>query len=458
MRAFSRDGDSLVSTSPGRPLLSKLISTVAALACGATLAQPAEDVVAPPENEFAVWAGYGRSDNIGRVTIPESGSYRSVGFLAGLERETARLNAGIDANVEYRNYSLHVYDNETVGALDAHALVDLVEDLFAWNFQESFDQGQIDPFEASGPGNRETINVFTHGPQLSIPFDRTSLTFAANRSKRRYDESVQIDNDNDHYELAVMRQTSTIGSVGLVASTDQTEYVDGLTSEYEIERLFFRVNRTYRNGQLSADLGTNEIGSGPQSRRDPLVAITTTRMLSARSELRLVATRSFTDSGSQTQSPLGLPGTPANIIVTTAPFEQKNLELGYSLTQERTRFGLRFGVGEEDYAAEASLDHDFEMWSLSLDHDISRGFDIGFSYDFYERDFQGSASPGVAEEESTAGVWLSWALGRRFGLGLGVSRYERSGTTSVDENRTVFRFSYSPTDNASSAVASMGRW
>jgi hypothetical protein len=278
----------------------------------------------------------------------------------------------------------------------------------------------------------------------------------AYNSRRRYDESAQVDNDNEHYELALMRQTSSTGSVGMVVSTDQTEYVDGLASEYEIDRIFFRVNRRYRNGELSADLGTNEIGSGSQSRRDPLIAISMTRMLSARSELRLLASRQFTDNGLQTQSPLGPPGAPANIIVTTAPYELQNLEVGYGLTQERTRFALRFGIGEEDYAAGTALDHDLELLSLSLDRDISRSLGIGFSYDLYERDFQDAAT--VAEEEGTTGIWLSWALGRRFGLGVGMSRYERSGAVDVDESRTVFRFSYSPTDSPSSAVASMGRW
>ena len=427
------------------PLLS-----IAFFAAGSVLAQPPEAEVAERDNGLAVWAGYGDSDNIGRTPTPESGTYRSVGLFLDLDRETARLDASISSDIEYRRYSIDSYDNETVGYFDGQALIDLIEDRFSWNFSERLDQGQLDAFAPIGPNNRETINVFTHGPRLDIPFGRTSLGMSAYRSQRRYDESAQIDNENDNFEISLARQASRTASYALVASTSETEFEGNIAPGYEIDRVVIRMNKLQSRGELNVDIGTNEISSATQSQRDPVLSVDWSRSLSGRSDIGIAALREFSDSGNYA-------GDAAGTLVTTAPFEQKRLDVSYDLTGARTSVSLGMGIGEEDYAGGTTFDNDFENAYLAITYRSTARLQFGFDYDLYDRTSPVMAGPGSSQEDRTAGVWLNRLLGRSFSVALDISRYEGSGAFSVDETRTELRFSYSPTGDTAAALQSIGR-
>jgi hypothetical protein len=431
-------------------------SLVAAVAAPALAQQPAAaPTQAPPaaeatrENQLTVWGGYGDSDNIGRTVIPEDGTYRSLGLFLGLLRQTARLDAGINSDIEYRTYTDDLFEEETVGTLDAHALIDMVQDRFSWNFAGNIDQGQQDPFAARGPNNRETIKYFTTGPRLDVPFGRTSLMASASRSTNRYEESTQVDNDNDYYELTLSRQARPTTVFALGATSRETEYDDGVAPSYEIEQLFLRVNKTLSRGTLNADLGTNEIASDAQSRRDPLLDFEYTRSLGARSTLGFTASQGFTNSGDV--------GTGGTAFVTTDPFEQKSAGITYGLAGDRTSVSLSVNAGEEDYAGGSALDNDFQSTSFAVSYRATPRLNFGVRYERYDREYQDSAALSTTMEDATSGIWLNRTLGRRFSIALDVSRYDSTAIESVEETRTELRFAYSPTGDTSSALGSIGR-
>jgi hypothetical protein len=427
---------------------------LATLVGGAALAQPTQQVQTPEaaenENEYAVWVGYGDSDNIGRNTTPEPGAYTSVGLFAGLQRETRRLNAGLDSDLEYRSYSGEAYENETVGSLSALALVDMVIDRFAWNFEGSLSEGLQDPFAARGPDNRETIKVLTTGPRLDIPFGRTSLGISAMHSARRYDESSQVDNDHDLYEIQLSRQARPTTLVAFVASSSETEYVDDAALPYQIDQLFVRVDKTLRLGSLNADVGTNEISSGTQNRRDPLLDLSWTRMLGTRSIFGVSVGQEFAESGTYQ-------GATGDALVTTDPFQQRSLDITYRLTGDRATASVSFGVGEQDYAGASTLDNDYQSTSMILYYRISPRIDIGLRYTRYDREALDGAVSFETQDDRNGGVWLNWTLGRRYSVAVNMSRYNATGNQAADEDRTEIRFSYSPTGSTSAALGSIGR-
>src|SRR5262245_50520659 len=57
-----------------------------------------------PERTLAAWFGHVESDNLARTVTPEEGSFDSVGLLLGLAHKSTRLDASIDADLEYRSY------------------------------------------------------------------------------------------------------------------------------------------------------------------------------------------------------------------------------------------------------------------------------------------------------------------------------------------------------------------
>jgi hypothetical protein len=419
------------------------------MAPGVAVAQPPASPQPETEKQLVVWGGYGVSDNIDRVTPPESGTYRSLGLLLGLQRYTPRLEGAINGDIEYRGYSEGTIENETVGTLDGRALVDLVQDRFAWNFEGTLDQAQRDPFAARGPANRETVKYLATGPRLDIPFGRTIFLASASRSARRYEDSAQFDNDSDDYQLGLMRQVRPTTAFGLVVASSETEYVDGVAPGYQIDQLFLRIGRTLRRNTLSADLGTNEISSGPQGRREPLVNLTWSRFLGARSTFGVTAAQGFTGTG---DTDIG-----GSALVTGTPFEQESLGVSYGLAGERTTVGLGFTVGQEDYAGGSTVDNDYELADLRVDYRVTPRLNIGFRYQWYQREYQDPAALSTSQEDRTAGAWLNRTLGRRFSIALDVSRYQATGVQRIEETRWEFRFMYSPTGRTSGAMGSIGR-
>jgi hypothetical protein len=270
------------------------------------------------------------------------------------------------------------------------------------------------------------------------------------RSARRYDESTQIDNDNDIYQLALARTTSPTTFVALVAGTSETNYENDVAPTYEIDEVFLRIDKAQPHGRFTADIGTNEIGSGTQSEKSPLLNIDWTRSMRSRSTLGISASREFTDSGSDVTSGAG-------VFVTTAPFEHKRVDLTYYFTGERTTVSLAAGVGEEDYAGGTDLDNDFQNDFLTVAFRASVRLDLGIRYEQYDRESPESTGLANSQSDRTFGIWLNRTLGEKFGVALNVSRFEGSGIESIDETRTEIRFGYSPTGSTSSALRSTGR-
>jgi hypothetical protein len=431
-------------------------SVVAAVVGATSLAQtppPAPQVAqvaqVTRDNQLTVWAGYGDSDNIGRTSIPEEGSYRSLGLFLALLRQTARLDAEINSDLEYRSYADDLIDEESVGTLDASALIDVVEDRFAWSFAGNMNQGQQDPFAARGPGNRETVKTISTGPRLDVPFGRTSLMASATRSANRYEESGQVDNDGDFYELTLARQARPTTVFALGATSSETEFVDGVAPSYQIDQLFLRVNKTLRRGTLNADVGTNEVGSDTQSRRDPLLNLAWNRSVGARSTLTATAQQGFTNTADT--------ATLGAALVTVDPFEQKTAGIDYGFAGESTSVTLGLNAGEEDYAGGSTLDNDFRSANFEINYRASARLNIGVRYERWKRESQDNTLPSQSMEDRTSGVWLNRTFGRRFSVALDVSRYESIAVESVDETRTELRFAYSPTGDTASALRSVGR-
>jgi hypothetical protein len=433
------------STLASRLLCVSAFCTAVTFISGVASAQPPEPQQAVVEPQFVVWGAYGDSDNIARSAALESGTYRSLGLLLGLQRSAARLDASIDADLEYRSYSDDALENESLGTLNGQALVDLVQDRFAWNFEGYLDQAQRDPFAARGPTNRETTISVSTGPRLDIPFGRTSLGVSASRSAERYEDSTYADRESDDYQVALSRQVRRATAFALVAGSGETEYVDGAAPSYRIDQLFLRIDRTLPNSSLNADLGTNEIASDTQSRRDPLFDVSWNRSLSDRSTFGVTATRGFTDAGD-----IGIGGT---ALVTTAPSEQKALSFDYNVAADRMNFGVGAILGEEDYAGGTTIDNDYESATFRIDGRVSPRLDMGFLFVWYDREYLDGTAPATSQDR-TAGVWLNRSLGPRFSIAFDVSRYEAA---DIEETRWEVRFMYSPLGRTSGAMGSTGR-
>lgn len=428
----------------------------AASAPGAPLPAPE-----PPPKSLAIWLGRVESDNLGRTPSEIDGSYDSLGLLLALGHTSTRFAASINGDLERRRYSPEEIDSETVGTLSAEAEVALVADRFSWTFSDYYGQGITDPFSGVGPNNRQQINVITSGPKIVLPAGRrTSVEISGTYSERRFDESSDVDSDSNFYELGLYRQASPTARLGIVASSNDVEYVDVLAPEYRIERVGLRYEKELSTGRVLADLGTNEVTTAGADSDEPRFSLVWTRSLTARSELGIRAAREFSDSSGVLEAVLapGLEGASfTDVVVSPNPLEQERFGVSYVLTLSRTVASVELDSRRDEYLGNAAFDNDSTVTRLSLVRTVSPELSFGVVHEKVRRDFSTGEAAQSDDEDAWTGAWVNRAFGRRFNLGFSISRYDRKGLQSYDERRYELRVGYSPTASGSSAMGLAGR-
>jgi len=255
---------------------------------------------ATPPPRLGVWLGHADSDNLARSAPATEGYYDSLGLLLGLAKNSQRLTAHINSDLEYRSYSLNTLDNETIGTLDAAAEVGIVPDRFMWTFRGNEGQGVRDPAAAFGPLNRQSISTIGSGPKLSLPLGgRMSFSLDGEYSKRRYDQSVYPDSDSVLYDVGLFRRTSQTGRIGIQASTDTIDFSGISAPSYKIDSVSVRYEKTLATGRVIAAVGNNRADTGVATSSNPLVNFEWTRAVASRSTLSVNADRAFTDAGNE---------------------------------------------------------------------------------------------------------------------------------------------------------------
>jgi len=413
-----------------------------------------------PPPQFAVWTGYADSDNVTRTTDPHEGSFNSIGVFLTAAHDSARLTGSISSNVEHRSYSLAGVEDETVGQLAGIADFNLVGDVLHWGFRENYGQGRTDAYAAIGPGNRETINVLSTGPGLDLPLgQRTILTMNGDYAARRYQYSKSVDSDSAVYDLGLSRQLSQTAQIGIVATTNDIDYVDTNIAPYTIDTAHLSYTKTLATGQALVEWGTNEVSSEGFATDEPFFNVEWFRDLTARSKLSVGAKRHFTDSGGLA-GPNGSDAPPpaaSDVLLSTAPLEQKNLHVSYLLAAPRTNGSFRVTATEDRYFGNSTLDNDALTTSLAITHSVSMLLKLGLALDNVMREYTDTVVALEDTKDRVISAWVDRVLGRRFSVSFVLSRYEREATDRFDENRYEVRFSYSPTGSSSAALPFAGR-
>ena len=383
----------------------------------------------------------------------------AFGLFADLAQTSTRVATSIDADLAFRKYSEDVIDDETVGMLAAVADIDLVRDVFSWDFRENYSQGLRDQFAPVGPNNRESINVVSSGPQLDLPLGgRTTLSIGGDYSARRYDESTNADSDSVVYELGLFRQTSGTSTFGLVANSNEIDYSDFNAPPYDIDRLSVRYERTLATGRVLASVGTNEISYADAKTDEPLFRFEWSRSLTARSRLAINAAREFTDSGTlSSPTIIDDPSNVGGVLVSTNPLEQKRVSVSYTVTTTRTNVSFAFGIADDSYIGNTTLDAETTTAEITLRRTISPRLDVGGAFQTIQREPKDADVAQADGDDTTISAWLNRSLGRRFSVAVAWSQYERRETQTFDETRYEVRFAYNPLGSGAAAMSSAGR-
>lgn len=398
------------------------------------------------ELEYGVSAGIGTSDNIARVPVnEESEDILTAGLELRLVRQSARLDADLNIDLDYFDYQDDTYDSEVTGRASADVMFRFVPERFEWILQDSFGQLEQDPFSASTPATRENVNFLTTGPDFTVRLGSVgNLTVSGRYSATQYEESP-FDDERLLGGLSLEREFSERSRLSLNATSERVEFDDATTgSDYDRQSAFLRYDVDGARTRIGIEAGYTEIHDLGDTSSSPLVELDIERDISPRSTVTLLAGIRSSDAATSLRTGLGsgAPVGAADPVSTTDPFETRHATLGWNFTTPRTTLRVAVGGEEDEYETQSLLDRERRHASLYAQRRISPRIELSALAALYETDFNATSQE---DDETHFGIYLSWNVSGRLFIDLEAEKFDRESSnplTEFDETRAFLRFTW----------------
>ncbi len=415
------------------------------LACAPFLVAAASGQAA--ERGFEVSAGAAHSDNIGRTSVnAQSETVATAGIDFFVQQRTSRLSLDATGNVSYLDYLDNTYSNEVVGSVMGDARFQLVPDHLTWVAQDNFGQTSIDPLAAVTPDNRQNVNYFSTGPDVSFGIaSDTRMLLSGRYAKVSYEDSPF---DSNRYTglVGVVHDLSASSRISLNAQRERVNFSDDiLNQDYDRDQLYGRYEAHGGRTRLGLDLGYSRLKRLNDSPSGLLARLEISRQVSAASVVTISGGREFSDSGESFRLGQTLEGGNLGTLSgnqTGSPFRHTYETISWNFQRNRT--GLNFSLQRYDEKfVQAAL---FDRVRTLVDGFFTRtltptltaelgGTYAKENYDAFAGDYR----------ESGARVGLTQRFGRRLSVNARYEWYKRSSDLpngDYTENRVWLTFSY----------------
>jgi hypothetical protein len=399
--------------------------------------------------DYDVNLGVGHSDNIRRTPVnQEDEDIAAAGLRFSLDQRTARLQADAVGNFSYAEYLNNTFDSELLGNFAGNARFGFVPQRFEWVVADNFGQTLSDPFAPLTPDNRENINYFSTGPDLTFAFgSQTRLRLGGRYSLATY-ETSPLDFDTVSGETALVRMLSSASNVSLNARVAQTKYDDAtLNADYDQNDAFVRYDVTGARTRLAIDLGYTELDRKAVAKKEDglLLRLDATRRLSAASTATLTAGREFSNSGTAFAGLQGVGGidlgaTPGR--QTAQPFINDYVTLGWDFSRNRTTAGLFASWTDQSYEGASVLDQSLTSFGVQLGRELSPRTSLTLHTLYTQADFK---QQNADYSDLNGGLAFAWRLSRNVSLSATYDYYKRTSDIPLSdstENRFWLSIAY----------------
>ena len=380
--------------------------------------------------------GMGHSDNIRRTSANEEDeSIASAGLRFSVDRRTPRLQADAVGNFSYAEYLDNTYDSELLGNFAGNARFGFVPQRFEWVVADNFGQVLNDPFAPTTPDNRENINFFTTGPDLTAAFgSRTRMRLGARYSMTMY-ETSPLDTDSVSAELSLLRLLSAASTISLHGRAEQIEYDEtALNADYDQYEAFGRLDAAGARTDLTLDLGYTKIerDAVEDSEDGLLLRLEAARRVSASSTATLTAGREFSNSGSafsaeQGGGVIGLDAVPGR--QTAQPFTNDHVTVGWNFARGRTGFSLSAAWSDRTYEQADTLDQTITSFGAQYRRDLSARTSLTFNAAYSSGDFKTQGD----YDDMNGRVAFAWRLSSAVSLNATYAHFRRNGDTPAGD-------------------------
>lgn len=372
---------------------------------------------------IALRFGASHSDNIREVAqMPESGAYSLLGLISDWSRSGLRLSAAMNADLEYRNYSVSGLENELYGYASIIADVGIMPERFIWQFAEYIANGRPDAFAYDTPDNRDVVNVFSTGPRLNLPLgQRTSMSLQANAESRSVKDDPTLDSDVLDASLSATRQIRPTADVGLHLSDRDIEYEQS-RQEAEILAAYLSYSRTLPRGSASIAVGQSEFDDGVRSDSTPYLHIDWASEIGTRSNWSVAVSQQFIDAFQDANFVDG-----ADLILSDDIYEYRALQFGFDTQVGRNDISLSTSFGESEYSSDISLNNDELIMNVGWNRAVAARLSVGLDLMRWKRDY---VELGRKDDDIRRTIYVQRDFAGPFSLEFS---YERRALAGLDE-------------------------
>lgn len=427
------------------PMIQRSSLLACATAIGLGVAVPAA-----AELGYGFDAGIGYSDNITRVPADEiDETIATAGVNLNWQENRPRLDGDVNVDMRYFDYLDDTYDSEVVGTADADLLFQLIPDRLGWLVHDSFGQMNEDPFSPITPENREDVNYFTTGPDLTLNLGQTGrLRMFGYYSINEY-ETSPLDGSRLTGGLMLGRALSAASQVGINATAERIEFDDVEDQDYDRNNLFVSYRLEGDRTQVSVEAGYTWLKPEVDEEWDgPLLRAEIIRQVTAASSVSLSFGTQITDASDALRSSMDGPNSGTDFITASPePFESRNASLGWNFNRNRTTASANVSWVEDRYETQTLLNRTTILWNASVERRITPRITAGLLASLNDDEFD---TAGGSADELRVGATLNWRMGRSVGLRLLLERYDRDssdGLGEYDENRGFLTVTYSRGEN-----------
>jgi hypothetical protein len=392
-------------------------------------------------------AGVGYSDNIGRV--PSNETEETIGTV-GLELDwterTRRIQGDALVDVSYYEYLDNTFDSEVIGTANGTLDLAIVPETLQWVFQDSFGQAQSDPFAAASPGNREDLNYFSTGPDLTVRFGSTAFGRLFGRWSTSTYERSPLDAERTSAGVALGRRASPRSEFTLNAVTESVDFDEAFNTDFDRDNVFLGWNLDASRTTIDMQLGYTWLErDGADKSGNALVNMIVTRDLTASSVLALTLGTQLGDAGDSLRTELQgnvVGGGGTQITATADPFENRLASIEWRYGRGRSGFSLGASWSEEEYETQTQLNRINYAYTATLSRRLASSVDFQLLATLDSEDFE---TVNLESDELRLAAVLNWRAWRTLGLRLTAERFDRdtsSGIGEYQENRAFLTLAY----------------
>lgn len=404
-------------------------------------------LVGGAEVQYGFDVGVGTTDNIHRTpTAEESETIRTAGANLLVVTEGGRVEAVIDADLSYFDYTQNSYDSEVLGIAYVDIRGQIIPDRFEWIFADSFGQRELDPFLTPTPENRESVNYLLTGPDLILRLgSQTSLLGLGRYARADYEES-NFDDQRILGGVALIRELSSSQRLSLNGTTERVEFENPEAgSDYDRNSAFTRYELEGARTRLSVDGGYVRVHDFGDDIGSPLFEVDLARDISERSTVALRAGITTSDSASALLAETISGSCVAHNTGRTSSadvYKVKHGMLCWQFGSRRTTAQIWGRYEQDEYASQSELDRDSIIFHAGIQRILGPRVTIDAVATMYDSEYDAN---GQTDDEIRLGLYLSWNLVGRFYLEADIEHFNRDSSNPIlesDETRAFVRIAW----------------